>query len=219
MSNNFGNGIAQTISPQSRMVPINSSATLSGYSYNRSHLIGGTGSYTITLPLLSAGKATYKVEIINDTTSGTSLIAAQGSDVIRVNGTNQITQTLGPGDSITFEHNGSQWSISDTSTLKASLVSPAFTGVPTVPTATQNTNTAQIASTAFVLGQASGATPTQVGIGQSGSATTFARADHVHPSTAPTPAAGDNSNAIANTAFVAATNGSLSVKQYFFGQL
>ena len=33
---------------------------------------------------------------------------------------------------------------------KADLASPAFTGVPTTPTATSTTNTAQIASTAFV---------------------------------------------------------------------
>jgi hypothetical protein len=38
--------------------------------------------------------------------------------------------------------------------LKAALASPAFTGVPTVPTATLGTNTTQAASTAFVLANA-----------------------------------------------------------------
>lgn len=37
---------------------------------------------------------------------------------------------------------------------KAGLASPAFTGVPTVPTAAAGTNTSQAASTAFVIGQA-----------------------------------------------------------------
>lgn len=45
--------------------------------------------------------------------------------------------------------------------LKANLNSPAFTGVPTTPTATLGTNTTQVASTAFVIANASG-----VGAGQ-----------------------------------------------------
>lgn len=40
---------------------------------------------------------------------------------------------------------------------KAPLASPALTGTPTVPTATAGTNTTQIASTAFVTGEALGA--------------------------------------------------------------
>jgi len=40
--------------------------------------------------------------------------------------------------------------------LKANLASPAFTGIPTVPTASAGTNTNQIASTAFVLANAGG---------------------------------------------------------------
>jgi hypothetical protein len=43
--------------------------------------------------------------------------------------------------------------ISGLSGTYAPLASPAFTGVPTAPTAAANTNTTQIATTAFVLGQ------------------------------------------------------------------
>jgi hypothetical protein len=43
--------------------------------------------------------------------------------------------------------------ISGLSGTYAPLASPAFTGVPTAPTAPANTNTTQIATTAFVLGQ------------------------------------------------------------------
>lgn len=39
---------------------------------------------------------------------------------------------------------------------KAPLASPAFTGVPTAPTATAGTNTTQVATTAFVLANAAG---------------------------------------------------------------
>jgi hypothetical protein len=59
--------------------------------------------------------------------------------------------------------------------------SAALTGTPTAPTAAVNTNTTQLATTAFVLGQASSTTPLQAGTAAVGTGTTFARADHVHP--------------------------------------
>lgn len=63
----------------------------------------------------------------------------------------------------------------------APLAAPALTGIPTAPTASANTNTTQLATTAFVLGQASSTTPTMAGTAAIGTATTFARADHTHP--------------------------------------
>lgn len=58
--------------------------------------------------------------------------------------------------------------------------SPALTGSPTSPTAAADTNTTQIATTAFVLAQASAATPSPLGTAAAGSATRWARGDHVH---------------------------------------
>lgn len=62
-------------------------------------------------------------------------------------------------------------------------VSPTFTGTPTSTTAAMGTNTTQIATTAFVLGQANSAsaTITMNGIQSSGSSDLYARADHIHP--------------------------------------
>ncbi len=72
--------------------------------------------------------------------------------------------------------------------------SPAFTGVPTAPTAAVNTNTTQLATTAFVLGQGSSSAPLMNGAAAAGAGTTFARADHVHPiDTSRAPAAGSAS--------------------------
>lgn len=72
---------------------------------------------------------------------------------------------------------------------KADLASPAFTGIPTVPTATAGASTTQIANTSFVT-----------------SAVT-AKADLASPAftgipTAPTAASGTNTTQIATTAFV-----------------
>jgi hypothetical protein len=103
----------------------------------------------------------------------------------------------------------------------APLASPALTGTPTAPTAAADANSTQLATTAFVVGQAASATPVMDGSAAAGASTRYARADHVHPAdtskaplaspaftgtpTAPTPAAGDNSTKIATTAFVVAT--------------
>jgi hypothetical protein len=71
----------------------------------------------------------------------------------------------------------------------APLASPTFTGIPAAPTAAVDTNTTQVATTAFVIGQAYAklASPAFSGT-----------------PTAPTAATGDNSTTLATTAFVKA---------------
>lgn len=202
MSSSFGYSTPQHLQLITKVIPISSTASLGGTSYNNTHLITGTGNFTVTLPLLSLGRASYTLHFSNDTAAGTTTLAAQGSDYIRVNGTNVTTVSLGPGESITFSHTGSSWSLLDTAILKSNLHSPTFTGTPRAPTAAQNTNSTQLATTAFVLAQAGVVTPSQLGTAQAGSANTFSRADHIHASVAPTPATTDNSTAIATTAFV-----------------
>ena len=63
----------------------------------------------------------------------------------------------------------------------AALASPTFTGTPAGPTASVDTGTTQLATTAYVLAQAASATPIVNGTAAVGSSTRFARADHVHP--------------------------------------
>lgn len=107
----------------------------------------------------------------------------------------------------------------------ATLASPALTGTPTAPTASVGTSTTQIATTAFVIGQASAATPPMDGVAAIGTSTRWARSDHVHPSdttraplaspaftgnpTAPTRPAFDSSTSLATTEFVQKALGSI----------
>jgi hypothetical protein len=95
---------------------------------------------------------------------------------------------------------------------------PTFTGVPAAPTAAADTNTTQLATTAFVIGQASAVTPIVDGTATIGTSLRYARADHIHPTdtsraavasptftgtpAAPTAAAGTNTTQLATTAFV-----------------
>ena len=102
----------------------------------------------------------------------------------------------------------------------APLASPVFTGAPQAPTPSIGDNSQAIATTAFVQSLAASALPLMDGAAAAGTGSTWARADHAHPSDtsraplaspvftgapkAPTPTAGDNSTNIATTAFVAA---------------
>jgi hypothetical protein len=67
-----------------------------------------------------------------------------------------------------------------TDTSRAALASPTFTGTPAAPTAAADTNTTQVATTAFVLGQASAVAGVALGTAAVGISTRYARADHVH---------------------------------------
>jgi len=107
-----------------------------------------------------------------------------------------------------------------TDTSRAALASPTFTGTPAAPTAAVDTNTTQLATTAYVIGQAASATPLVDGTAAVGTSLRYARQDHVHPTdtsraplaspaltgtpTAPTATAGTNTTQIATTAFVTA---------------
>ena len=108
----------------------------------------------------------------------------------------------------------------------APLASPSLTGVPLSTTAAADTNTTQIATTAYVVGQASSTAPVVDGTATVGTSLKYARADHVHPTdtsraalnspaftgtpslptgtTAVTQTAGNNTTAVATTAFVTA---------------
>lgn len=63
----------------------------------------------------------------------------------------------------------------------APLASPALSGSPTAPTPAVGNNSTAIATTAYFMGQASATTPAMNGAAAVGTGTTWARADHVHP--------------------------------------
>lgn len=146
----------------------------------------------------------------------TAFVIAQGNTVA---GTIAMNGAQAAGTSLLFakaDH------VHPTDTSRAPLASPGFTGTPTAPTAAANTNTTQIATTAFVLGQANSTATTIAmnGTQAAGTSLLYARADHVHPTdtsraplaspsftgtpTAPTPATGNNSTLLATTAYVQA---------------
>lgn len=64
----------------------------------------------------------------------------------------------------------------------ATLASPTLTGTPAAPTAAVDTNTTQLATTAYVVAQAASATPiVDAATAVVGTSKRYARGDHVHP--------------------------------------
>ena len=186
----------------------------------------GGGNATSVIPL--AGKGAFVDLSASQSIAGAKTFAivpkssedASGAtDLVRKS---QLDAGLATKASLSHAH-----TVSDVTGLQAALdaktalASPALTGTPTAPTAATDTNTMQLATTAFVLGQAAATAPAMDGTAAVGTATRFARADHVHPTdtsraplaspaltgtpTAPTAANGTNTTQIATTAFVRAT--------------
>lgn len=66
--------------------------------------------------------------------------------------------------------------------LKAPLASPTLTGIPAAPTAAADTTTTQLATTAFVVGQAAAEPPLAPAVTAAvGTSKKYSRQDHVHP--------------------------------------
>ena len=179
MTTNFGNTLSPIKVAAAPTLVINSNVTLTSYAYGRSYKV--TGAYTVTLPSTSSGNSGLDISFMNDSTYPV-IFNCQGSDYIRVMGVSVASITLVSGDSVIFQNTGTAFGLADSNVIKAPINSPALTGIPTAPTAAVNNNTTQLATTAYVLGQASGLTPiADSTIGSPGASSTFARGDHVHP--------------------------------------
>lgn len=133
---------------------------------------GNNGAYTIS----SNGADTNTVkDVIGATITGVSGIRASYDNSTKV----ETISVTGLTSSYISDFNSSVSGL--VNGIYAPLSSPALTGTPTAPTAAADTNTTQIASTAFVIGQASSSNPLMNGTIAVGTSNKYARADHVHP--------------------------------------
>lgn len=155
------NGAAVTTSPLSQFAST-TSAQLAGVISDET----GTGSLVFnTSPSLTTptiGVAT-----------GTSFNSITGlsSTTPIVNGTAAV-------GSLTTAAKGDH--VHPTDTSRAPLASPSLTGTPLSTTAAVDTNTTQIATTAYVVGQAAASAPATIGTATVGTSLRYARQDHTH---------------------------------------
>jgi len=149
----------------------------------------------------------------------TALVAADvaGADVLPIVDTSATT-TKKVSTADLAEYVSTSSAISNLLSPKAPLASPALTGTPTAPTAAADTNTTQVATTAFVVGQAGTASPAMDNTATVGTSLKYARQDHARPSdtsraplasptftgtpAAPTAAVDTNTTQVATTAYV-----------------
>jgi hypothetical protein len=95
-------------------------------------------------------------------------ISNTGAKSVRYKDTSIAANVIRAGDIVTFMYNGTYYMLvsidrwEDDIRAKAPLASPALTGTPTAPTASSGTNTTQVATTAFVQTEVSGAISTAV---------------------------------------------------------
>lgn len=150
MSTFFGQPPEAFSSPVGVVVTLTGNATLTGQNYNKTHRVQAAAGCTITLPTVASGLASDKLTFVNDSPTGVVSVVAQGSDYIRINGVNNISLPISPGDSCTVENAGGVFVLTNNSSQKVNSYSPAFTGTPTAPTAALGDSSSQIANTAFV---------------------------------------------------------------------
>lgn len=148
------------------------------------------GSVTVTLPTAPADKTRIGVKMIAVSGTNTVTIARGGTDVFNKAGgsTSLSLSLLNQGAILQYAASSGIWYVQSTDVPLSALdarfaviASPTFTGTPAAPTAAVDTNTTQMATTAFVLAQAASATPLVDGTAAVGTSTRYARGDHVHP--------------------------------------
>jgi hypothetical protein len=165
---NFGTGALA--SGQTRAIGIGTNA-LAG-STNNITIGSAAGTSTTTLQGTTNG-VTEAVDTNNTELATTAFVVGQaGSATPIVDGTATV------GTSLRYAR---QDHVHPTDTSRAALASPTFTGTPLSTTAAVDTNTTQIATTAFVVAQAAAATPLVDGTAAVGTSLRYARQDHVHP--------------------------------------
>jgi hypothetical protein len=182
--------------------------------------VGTTGTSGHTIPYLDAANtwsaiqsgATAAVDTNTTQFATTAFVLAQAASA-----TPLIDGSAAAGASTRYARGDH---VHPTDTTRSPVASPTFTGTPAAPTAAVDTNTTQLATTAYVIGQASASgdgTPTMDGTAARGTGTHFARNDHIHPTdtsraplaspaltgtpTAPTAAPGTNTTQLATTAY------------------
>ena len=136
-----------------------------------------SGAQTITGNKTFSGTNTATTAAVNTNTTQiatTAFVLAQGN---ATNGTIAMNGTQAAGTSNLYARADH---VHASDTIKANLASPTFTGTPLSTTAAADTNTTQIATTAFVIGQASSTNAVALGTAAIGASLRYARADHVH---------------------------------------
>jgi hypothetical protein len=152
-----------------------------------------------TSPSPASGSGT---EVLYDTGAGSGVVQAYNRTA------SAFLPMVVQGSVMTLSSQGGAFNVTAPNVSfsgNVSLTGSLTVGTPvTIANGGTGGTTAAAAWTNIGIPAASATTPAQVGTAAAGTDTAWARADHIHPATAATPATADNSVAIATTAFVKA---------------
>lgn len=140
-------------------------------------VVAGDGAFALLASPALSGNPTAPTQATNDNSTKIATTAFVLGQANSTAGTIAMNGSQAAGTSNLYARADH---VHPTDTSLAPKASPTFTGTPLSTTAAVDTNTTQIATTAFVLGQAASATPSALGSAAAGSSTRYARADHVH---------------------------------------
>lgn len=173
-------------------------------------LSGATSGYLGFAVPAAAGSTTYtwpsaapvsNMVLQSDAAGNLSWVAAGGGNALTTNPLSQFAATT----------SAQLAGVMSDETGTGALVfasSPTLAGTPLAPTAAADTNTTQIATTAYVIGQAASTSPVMNGTAAVGTSLRYARADHVHASdTSRSPLAGSTSLTTLGTITTGTWNG------------
>lgn len=134
-----------------------------------------------TVQLAPLASPTFTGTLNSGAIISSSTISATGLAGSLLSSTNPVINgTAAPG---TATIPSRQDHVHPTDTTRSALASPTFTGTPAAPTAAVDTNTTQIATTAFVLAQNYSTAAAALGSASAGASIKWSRGDHVHPTT------------------------------------
>lgn len=137
--------------------------------------IAGPGAFSTLSSPAFTGTPTVPTAAVNTNTTqaaSTAFVLAQSSSA-----NPSMNGSVAVGTATKFSREDH---VHPVDTSRAPLASPTFTGTASAPSAAVDTNTTEIATTAFVIGQAASSTPSALGSATVGTSTRFSRADHVH---------------------------------------
>lgn len=191
--------------------------------YEQADLQAEFALYTQTANLAPVALSGDYAQLVNKPPLGTVSpidLNGQTSYFLRGDGTWQIPVDVGAQWGNISGNINAQTDLITRLNAKAPSDNPTFTNTVTIPTLPPDDNSTTAINSAWYFGQAFNGVPVMDGAASSGNSTQWARGNHRHPTdttlapldspnfvnlpTAPTPPPGNNSQRIANTAFVAA---------------
>jgi hypothetical protein len=186
-------GSANVISVGSSVSQINAAGDMnvaSGkvYKINNTQVLSSTtlGSAVVNSSLTSVGTiatGTWNATTIAVNRGGTGLTSYAIGDIVYASASATLAKVAIGSNNTVLTSNGSApvWTTNTGTGNVVRAESPTLSGTPLSTTAASDTNTTQIATTAFVVGQAGSASPTMNGVVAVGTSLRYSRQDHVHP--------------------------------------